>query len=72
MFVGKRGMGMRKVIELAKRFRREEDGAAMVEYTVLLGMITALVIATIVLVSQWVSGTWANLNSTLTTYAPVS
>ena len=63
---------MRKVIELAKRFRREEDGAAMVEYTVLLGMITALVIATIVLVSQWVSGTWANLNSTLTTYAPVS
>jgi pilus assembly protein Flp/PilA len=70
--MGKGEWVMRKIVELAKRFRREEDGAAMVEYTVLLGMITALVIATIVLVSQWVSGTWSNLNSTLVQYAPVT
>ena len=71
-FVGERGMGMRKLIEMTKRFRNEEDGAAMVEYTVLLGIITAGVILMVVAVSQWVTGTWTNLNSTLTTYAPLS
>jgi pilus assembly protein Flp/PilA len=64
-------MGMRKVIEMTKRFRREEDGAAMVEYTVLLGIITAGVILMVVAVSAWVTGTWTNLNSVLTTNAPI-
>lgn len=56
---------MRKVMEIAKRFRREEDGAAMIEYTVLLGIITVAVIATIVLVGTWVSGEWTDLNAAL-------
>jgi pilus assembly protein Flp/PilA len=34
---------------LLQKFRRDEDGAAMVEYAVLLGLITAAVIATITL-----------------------
>ena len=63
---------MRKVIEMAKRFRREEDGAAMVEYTVLLGIITAGVILMVIAISTWVTGTWTNLNTTLTTNAPIS
>jgi pilus assembly protein Flp/PilA len=58
-------MGMRKIVELAKRFRREEDGAAMVEYTVLLGILTVAVIATIILVGTWVSGRWTALNAAL-------
>jgi pilus assembly protein Flp/PilA len=58
-------MGMRKFLELAKRFRREDDGAAMIEYTVLLGIITAAVIATIVLVGIWVSGQWTNFYAAL-------
>jgi pilus assembly protein Flp/PilA len=56
---------MRKIVELAKRFRREEDGAAMVEYTVLLGILTVAVIATIILVGTWVSGRWTALNAAL-------
>lgn len=56
---------MRKVIELAKRFRREEDGAAMVEYTVLLGIITVAVIASIVVVGGWVEDKWTALSTTL-------
>jgi pilus assembly protein Flp/PilA len=56
---------MRKFLELSKRFRREEDGAAMIEYTVLLGIITAAVIATIVLVGAWVSGQWTNFYAAL-------
>ncbi|RLP26374.1 Flp family type IVb pilin [Mesorhizobium sp. YM1C-6-2] len=56
---------MRKVMEIAKRFRREEDGAAMIEYTVLLGIITVAVIATIILVGTWVSGEWTDLEAAL-------
>ena len=55
---------MRKLIE---RFRREEDGAAMVEYTVLLGIITAAVIVTVGLVGTWVSDEWAFFESQLPT-----
>ncbi|MEQ1942475.1 Flp family type IVb pilin [Mesorhizobium sp. VNQ89] len=58
---------MRKIIEFANRFRREEDGAAMIEYTVLLGIITAAVIVTIIAVGGWVSGQWGNLNTQLQT-----
>lgn len=53
---------MRKLIE---KFRREEDGAAMVEYTVLLGIITVAVIATVVTVGAWVSGEWTDLQAAL-------
>jgi Flp pilus assembly pilin Flp len=37
---------------------------------VLLGIITATVIATVVLVADWVDGTWTNLESTLQAEAP--
>lgn len=53
---------MRKLIE---KFRREEDGAAMVEYTVLLGIITVATIGTIILVGTWVSGQWTALEGVL-------
>jgi pilus assembly protein Flp/PilA len=46
---------------LLAKFAREEDGAAMIEYTVLLGIITAAVIATIILVGIWVTGQWEGL-----------
>ncbi|MEP9388008.1 Flp family type IVb pilin [Mesorhizobium sp. KR9-304] len=49
----------------ARRFRDDEDGAAMIEYTVLLGIITAAVIATIILVGIWVSGQWVSLEGQL-------
>lgn len=49
---------MRKLIA---KFRREEDGAAMVEYTVLLGIITVATIGTIITVGTWVSGQWEGL-----------
>jgi pilus assembly protein Flp/PilA len=58
-------MGMRKLFELTKRFRREEDGAAMIEYTVLLGIITVAVIATIILVGTWVGTQWTTLEAAL-------
>ena len=58
---------MSKFMTMARQFRDDENGAAMVEYTVLLGIITVAVIATVILVGTWVGGQWTTLNSTLTT-----
>ncbi|TPN89357.1 Flp family type IVb pilin [Mesorhizobium sp. CU2] len=58
---------MNKLMTMARQFRDDENGAAMVEYTVLLGIITVAVIATIITVGGWVSGRWSALNSALPT-----
>jgi pilus assembly protein Flp/PilA len=58
---------MRKARELAGRLVHDEDGAALVEYTVLIGLITVAVIATVVSVGDWVSTEWVSLCSTLGT-----
>ena len=57
---------MKKLVTLARQLRNDEDGAAMVEYTILLGMITIAVIASIVIVGAWVTGQWSTLATTLT------
>ena len=55
-------MGIRKLIA---KFVREEDGAAMVEYTVLLGIITVAVIASVIFVGGWVGDQWVALSGAL-------
>jgi pilus assembly protein Flp/PilA len=56
---------MRYVLRLMKKLDRDEDGAALVEYTVLLGVMLVAVISTIVLVGGWVNTKWAALWTTL-------
>ena len=57
---------MRKALTVFDQFRKDEDGAALIEYTVLLGiMLVAAVVATIGLVGTWVSGKWTALNTAL-------
>lgn len=56
--------------KLGGRLAREEDGAALVEYTVLLGILVVAVIATIALVGTWVSGQWGGLNTELGKHQP--
>ena len=59
---------MSKVLEVARNFAREEDGASMAEYLVLLGILTATVVAAITIFggamarafSSW--GTWIDSN----------
>jgi pilus assembly protein Flp/PilA len=53
--------------KLLKRLRKDEDGAALIEYTVLLGILIVAVIATIGLVGTWVSGQWTTLQGALPT-----
>ena len=52
---------MAKTVRLLARLRQDEEGAALVEYTVLLGIMLVAVISTIVLVGGWVNTKWASL-----------
>lgn len=56
---------MRNMFAWLARFRNDEDGAALIEYTVLLGILLVAVIATIIAVGGWISGKWTALNSSL-------
>ena len=46
-------------------FKKDEDGAALIEYTVLLGILLIAVIAVIGAVGHWISGEWTALNTAL-------
>jgi pilus assembly protein Flp/PilA len=50
---------------LLRRLGKDEDGAALIEYTVLLGILLVAVVATITSVGTWVSGQWTALNASL-------
>jgi pilus assembly protein Flp/PilA len=56
-----------KIFELMKRLEDDEDGAALLEYTVLLGILLIAVIGTITLVGGWINGKWTALNGALPT-----
>src|SRR6516225_1931320 len=46
-FVWPGGAVVRKALSALSRFRNDEDGAALIEYTVLLGILLVAVVATI-------------------------
>jgi pilus assembly protein Flp/PilA len=50
---------MNKLIAFAKN----ESGASLVEYSLLIGLITVAVVATIVIVGGWVATQWTNLSA---------
>jgi pilus assembly protein Flp/PilA len=58
-------MDMTKLMTVAKRFHKDEDGAAMVEYSILLGIIAAASILAVLAIGAWVSGQFSNLCTTL-------
>lgn len=54
------------MFSLIRRFKSDESGAAMLEYTILIGVITVAAIAAIVFAGEWVSTKWSALQTTLT------
>ena len=52
---------MRLASQLFKKVKDDEEGAALVEYTVLLGVMLVAVISTIMLVGGWLNTKWAAL-----------
>jgi pilus assembly protein Flp/PilA len=59
------GARMSKAVKVFSKFLKDEDGAALIEYTVLLGILLIAVIATIGLVGTWVSKQWLALDKAL-------
>ena len=60
---------MERISDLVRKgyikLRHDEDGAALIEYTVLLGIMLVAVIGTIVLVGEWIGDQWTTLNTNL-------
>lgn len=56
---------MRKALTVFKKIRGDEEGAALIEYTVLLGILLIAVIVVIVAVGAWVNTEWTSLNTGL-------
>jgi pilus assembly protein Flp/PilA len=57
---------MSKAWRVVRRLGKDEEGAALIEYTVLLGILVVAVIATIIAVGGWVNNRWTLLNAQLT------
>ena len=54
-----------KVMNLISQFKSDENGASLIEYTVLLAILLVAVIAIIAGVGAWISTEWASLSSAL-------
>ena len=55
----------RQLLKLLNQLKSDENGAALIEYTVLLGIMLVAVIAIIGGVGKWVSTNWASLNTSI-------
>jgi pilus assembly protein Flp/PilA len=56
---------MRYIVSLIKKLKSNEDGASLIEYTVLLAILLVAVIAVITGVGGWILNQWSNLNTAL-------
>jgi pilus assembly protein Flp/PilA len=52
---------MSKLQALTVRFVKEDRGAAMIEYSILIGLIAAALITSVAAVAVWMTGRWAAL-----------
>jgi len=56
---------MRRFVQLITQIRSDENGASLIEYTVLLAILLVAVIAIIAGVGQWISSEWASLSTAI-------
>jgi pilus assembly protein Flp/PilA len=56
---------MRKFLGTLQKVSEDEEGAALVEYTVLLGIVMVTVLTSVLLVGAWVGTQWSNLQAAL-------
>lgn len=52
---------MKKLMTMTRQFRDDENGAAMVEYSILLGIIAAATVLTVIAIGGWASGRFTDL-----------
>ena len=58
---------MKQILSLLHALKRDEEGAALIEYTVLLAILLVAVIVVIGNVGTWVAAAWSNLCNTVST-----
>jgi pilus assembly protein Flp/PilA len=56
---------MSQLSKLVRRLGKDEEGAALIEYTVLLAILLIAVIGTIGLVGHWINTKWTALQAHL-------
>lgn len=56
---------MQSLIKLMNRLKSDENGAALIEYTVLLSILLVAVIVVIAGVGTWINGQWAALSTAI-------
>jgi pilus assembly protein Flp/PilA len=56
---------MTKLMTMTRQFREDENGAAMVEYSILVGIIAGAAILAILAIGGWVSGRFTGLCTNL-------
>jgi pilus assembly protein Flp/PilA len=56
---------MSSIIKFLNRLRSDENGASLIEYTVLVAIILIAVIAIIAGVGKWISSEWASLSTAI-------
>jgi pilus assembly protein Flp/PilA len=56
---------LREIKSLAVRIWKDEQGASLLEYSVLIGLIVAGVVASITAVGLWTGGRWDALKTVL-------
>lgn len=52
---------MKKLMTMTRQFRDDENGAAMVEYSILIGIIAVAAIGFIIGIGGWVTGRFTGL-----------
>lgn len=56
---------MKKLMTMTRQFRDDENGAAMVEYSILIGIIAVASIMTVLAIGGWVNGRFTGLCAAL-------
>jgi pilus assembly protein Flp/PilA len=57
---------MTKALNVIKRFAADEEGTALMEYTILLGILVVAVIAIISTLGTWIQTQWSTLCTAIT------
>ena len=56
---------VKRAFRLFARLRKDDSGATLIEYTVLLSFLSVAVVFLVISVGDWASDKWSSLNSSL-------
>ncbi len=57
---------VKRALRQFTRLRKDDDGATLIEYSILIGLLTTAVMLMVFAISGWITDTWSSLNSALT------